>query len=82
MAEPTNIGLYSKILKRDKHFAGLERHKKVLKYWLQDTDYILRIDLIPQGEYRFQGFGGLTRIVFNRLNEKSGYQHKNNRQLI
>ena len=30
-----------------------------------DSDYILRIDLIPQGEYRFQGFGGLTRIVLN-----------------
>jgi hypothetical protein len=31
-----------------------------------DSDYILRVDLIPQGDYWFQGFGGLTRIVLNR----------------
>ena len=31
-----------------------------------DSDYILRVDLKPLGQYTFQGFGGLTRIVLNK----------------
>jgi hypothetical protein len=31
-----------------------------------DSDYILRIDLIPEREFVFQGFGGNTRIMYNR----------------